>query len=515
MAAVNVKRALLSCHDKAGLDVFARGLAELGVELVASGGTAAFLKDRGLRVTSVEDFAGITEQLDGRVKTLHPKIHAGILARRDDPAHVQAVGAGGLIDLVVVNLYPFEATSRKSGVSLAEAVEQIDIGGVALLRAAAKNFTGVAVVSAPQQYLPVLDALTRGKGALPDALSRSLATEAFRLTSAYDQLIAGYLAPREPAPSSELVTVQARLRQTLRYGENPHQRAGWYVPPPAESAGGLAGLIQLQGKELTYNNLLDLDAAVRCLAEFERPTCVIVKHASPCGIASAASAAEAYQRAHEADTESAFGGIVALNRPLDIRSAEQMSRVFLEVIIAPSVEPPARQAFAKKPNLRLLEWPAGEAAAGSMEWRTILGGWLAQEPDRAALDDSLLRVVTTRQPTEAERRDLRFAWLCAKHVKSNAIVLAKDEATVGIGQGQPSRLRAVRLAIQNAGGRGRGAVLASDGFFPFPDNVEAAAQAGVAALIQPGGSVKDADVTAAADRAGLAMLFTGLRHFKH
>ncbi len=513
---VTVKRALLSCHDKTDLEIFAKGLVELGVELVASSGTATFLQQHGLRARTVEDFAGITEQLDGRVKTLHPRIHAGILARRDEPSHVKAVGPEGLIDLVVVNLYPFGEASRKPHVSLVDALEHIDIGGVALLRAAAKNFQHVAVVSSPRQYQAVLEALMRRKATLSEDESRTLAMSAFQLTSRYDHWIAAFLTAREehPTPFPDSLSVQARRHHALRYGENAHQQAAWYVPS-ADPLSGLADLAQRHGKELSYNNVLDLDTAVRCLADFAPPTCVIVKHASPCGIACAKTLADAYQKAVEGDAESAFGGIVGVNRPLDAATASQMAATFLEAIVAPAIEDGAQAVLGKKPNLRLIELKALASSPESLEWRSVLGGWLVQELDRGTLDDATLRVVTTRQPTPQERRDLIFAWVAVKHVKSNAIVIAKDEATVSIGQGQPSRVRAVRLAIQHAGSRGRGAVLASDGFFPFPDSVELAAQAGVTAVIQPGGSVKDPEVIATADKAGLSMLLTGVRHFRH
>lgn len=534
---VTVKRALLSCFNKDGLEKFARGLRGLGVELIASTGTGVFLAKQGIRVLSLESFAGMTEQLDGRVKTLHPRIHAGILAKRDDPAHMQAVGREGLIDLVVVNLYPFEETSKVPDIALKDVLEQIDIGGVALLRAAAKNFPFVAVASHPAQYPAVLAALQEGNGTMPERLSRQLATDVFRLTSQYDQRILAYLVTDgnpeargtlSNGPSAQAggalpisVSLEAEQHQPLRYGENAHQSAAWYVPQG--QAGGLAHLRQLQGKPLSYNNVLDADAAVRCVADFERPTCVIVKHASPCGVASAESAADAYRRAAAADSESAFGGIVALNRPLDGAAAAQMASIFLEVIIAPDIAPEAKARLAGKPNLRVLALPpmaspltkGNPDVGGTTEWRSILGGWLVQEPDRVVLERESMRVVTKRQPSEQELRDLGFAWTVAKHVRSNAIVLAKGESTVGIGQGQPSRVRAVRLALVNAKDQARGAALASDGFFPFPDNVELASAAGVTAIMQPGGSVKDPEVIAAADQAGLAMVFTGIRHFRH
>jgi phosphoribosylaminoimidazolecarboxamide formyltransferase/IMP cyclohydrolase len=519
---VIVKRALLSCHDKTGLDVFAKALAELGVELVASGGTADFLRKQGLRVKTVEEFAGITEQLDGRVKTLHPKIHAGILARRDDATHLQAVGAGGLIDLVVVNLYPFQQTVQQGGVLLAEAVEQIDIGGVALLRAAAKNFAHVAVVCQPHQYPAVGEALRRGKGQLPETMTQQLAVAAFQLTGTYDTWICGYLASddgQSPAPAKrqalpETAFVNVRQRQPLRYGENPHQQGAWYIASP-DPLWGLGTLRQHQGKELSYNNLLDLDAALRCLLDFEESTCVIVKHHSQCGLASAGTAQEAHERAYACDAESAFGGVVGFNRPLDAALANQLTATFLEVIMAPSLEPQALAVFGNKPNLRVvtLDWPTSLPA--TPEWRHLLGGWLLQEPDTRTVEIDALQVATMRAPIARERTDLIFAWKAVKHVKSNGIVIVSDRATCGIGQGQPSRVGSVRLAIQRSGARSRNAVAASDGFFPFPDSIELLAEAGVTAVIQPGGSIRDTEVIAAADAANMAMLISGIRHFRH
>ena len=516
---VTVKQALLSCSDKTGLEAFAGGLAKLGVSLIASGGTAAHLKQHGLRVKTVEKFTGIPEQLDGRVKTLHPKIYAGILARRDDPDHVRAAGAGGLIDLVVVNLYPFQRTVERPGARLAEAVEQIDIGGVALLRAAAKNFAHVAVVSRPDQYAAVLEALQRGKGTVQDALSRQLAVAAFRLTGAYDALISEHLEAPEGAAAARpafpaTASIRLERRQGLRYGENPHQRGAWYVPAGA-TARGLGTLTQLQGKELSYNNLLDTDAALRCLLEFDEPACAIIKHSSLCGLASGPALSQAYARSLACDAESAFGGIVGLNRSVDAVLAVELTATFLEVILAPAVEPEAAEVFRKKPNLRVVtvDWPVRPPV--EFEWRALLGSWLLQEPDAQTLQASSLRVATKRQPTEGERRGLAFAWTAAKHVRSNGVVLAAERATLGIGQGQPSRVGSVRLAIQKAGARAQGSVAASDGFFPFPDGIQLLAQAGVTAVIQPGGSIRDDEVIAAADAAGVAMLVTGIRHFRH
>ena len=521
---VTVKRALLSCHDKTGLDEFAAALAQLGVELVASGGTAEFLTKRGLRVTTVETFAGIAEQLDGRVKTLHPKIHGGILARRDDTAHVQAVGAEGLIDLVVVNLYPFQQAIQRPQVSLPEAIEQIDIGGVALLRAAAKNFAHVGAVSDSAQYAPVAEALQRGQGRLPEALAKQLAVSAFQLTSAYDTLISRYLASTNgPTPSStereadalpDEVSLTLRRRQPLRYGENPHQRGGWYVETGA-SAWGLGTLCQHQGKELSYNNLLDIDAALRCLLEFEEPTCAIIKHHSQCGLAGGIGIREAYEQAHACDPESAFGGIVGFNRPLDGATAYQLTGTFLEVIVAPSVDDQAVRVFGSKSNLRVvtLTWPAPRPAGWA--WRQLLGGWALQEFDARAEEPGAFQVATRRAPTARERADLLFAWKAAKHALSNGIVIASSLATRGIGQGQPSRVGSVRLAIEKAGSRSRNAVAASDGFFPFPDSIELLAKAGITAVIQPGGSIRDREVISAADDARMSMLLTSTRHFRH
>lgn len=510
-----IRRALLSCHDKSGLDGFAKALAALGVELVASGGTADFLKSHALRVTSVEQFAGIKEQLDGRVKTLHPKIHAGILARRDDAQHVKSVGEDGLIDLVVVNLYPFEQTIKRADVSLGEAIEQIDIGGVALLRAAAKNFSGVAVVSKPDQYSEVAAALKANRE-LSVVLRQRLAVEAFALTSGYDALIAGFLSGQSAVGNEsfpDTVNRALRKRQVLRYGENPHQPGAWYVPGGA--AWGLGTLTQLQGKELSYNNLLDMDAAVRCVADFKEPTCVIIKHNSQCGLANGSSALEAYERAYACDAESAFGGIVGFNRPVDAKTAEKLTATFLEVIVAPAVSDEALSIFKKKQNLRVatIGWPV--QAPAELEWRQLLGSWILQGADNASESPESFRLATQRAPSAQEKADLFFAWKAAKHVKSNGVVLARNQATIGIGQGQPSRVGSVRLAIEKAGAKAGPCVAASDGFFPFADSIDWLAKAGVTAIIQPGGSIRDAEVIAAADAAGLAMLITGVRHFRH
>lgn len=523
---VRVKRALLSCYDKSGLDRLAELLTSLQVEVVASGGTAAYLKERGTRVKTVEEFAGQAAVLDGRVKTLHPAIHAGILARRDNPSHLKAVGSGGTIDLVVVNLYPFEQAIRQPGIEMGEALEQIDIGGVALLRAAAKNWTAVAAVCHPGQYPMVAEALRREHGIIPQHLARQLAIEAFRRTSAYDTQIARFLdttaqEDREAAqagaqePLPEVATVSVRKRQDLRYGENPHQQAGWYIVENGEGW-GLATLRQLQGKPLSYNNLLDVDAAVRCLVDYRQPTCVLIKHRMPCGLSCAPTTSVAYERAFGSDPESAFGGVVGINHALDGALARRLSTTFLEVIIAPTVESDAVEILKRKANLRVVTVTLPLTLPDDPEWRQLLGGsWLLQQPNAVTVTSDTLRGVTTRSPTDAERRDLLFAWTAVKHAASNAIVIAHEQATVGIGQGQPSRVGSVRLAIEKAGKWAQGAVAASDGFLPFPDSIELLAQAGVSAVIQPGGSIRDDEVVKAADRHGLAMLVTVVRHFRH
>lgn len=516
-----VKKALLSCFDKTGLVEFAKALHESGVELIASGGTAKKLIDNGLPVTTVENFAGMQEGLDGRVKTLHPAIHGAILAVRDNADHMKSIAATGGIDLVVVNLYPFEDTIAAPGVTQAEAIEQIDIGGVALLRGAAKNFAYVGVVSSPGQYASVLQSLRENQGALTDSLRKELAVAAFKLTHHYDGAIGNYLAgaaaeteapAKEPLPAKQSIALTQH--QALRYGENPHQKGAWYARED-ESSWGLSTLSQKQGKELSYNNLLDMDAALRSLLDLDEPAAVVVKHASMCGLAVAPDCAQAYTQAFACDAESAFGGIVGVNRAIDKVLAEQLVQTFLEVVIAPEVSPEALSILSQKKNLRVvtLRWPEGLPAG--IEWRPLSGAWLAQERDILQGKDVDLKVVTQTKANEKLLRDLLFAWHAVKHVKSNGIVLAKDGITVGIGQGQPSRVGSVCIALEKAGEKSRGAVAASDAFFPFPDSIEKFKSAGIAAIIQPGGSIKDQDVVAAADKAGLPMVFTGARHFRH
>ena len=500
-------RALLSVSDKTGLVPLAQGLHRLGVELVASGGTATTLAAAGLPVIPVSDLTGYPDLLDGRVKTLHPAIHAPILAR-PSPAHQAELAAHGMtpIDLVVCNLYPFPRTVADPAVSEAAAVEHIDIGGVTLLRAAAKNYERVTVVVDPADYEPVLAVLAAG-GPSPEE-RRRLALKAFRHTAAYDAAIAAYLTrlvEGETTLPSALNLVAERV-QSLRYGENPHQAAAFYRWQGYEPA-----FIQLQGKELSYNNLGDLDGAWGAVCEFTTPAVAIIKHANPCGLATADDVVTAYHRAYACDPVSAFGSIIAVNRPVDLDLVEAIGSLFVEVLAAPAFTPAALERLARKANLRVMQ----HTGATGFPWRmiTVEGGLLVQIPDNRLLETC--RVVTRRQPEEREMADLLFAWRVVKWVKSNAIVFAKNGATVGIGAGQMSRLDAVRYAGMKAGAAAHGAVMASDAFFPFADGVEAAAEFGITAVIQPGGSMRDEEVIAAADRLGLTMVFTGMRHFRH
>ncbi|MDI7274577.1 MAG: bifunctional phosphoribosylaminoimidazolecarboxamide formyltransferase/IMP cyclohydrolase [Anaerolineae bacterium] len=507
------RRALLSVADKTGLVPFARGLADLGWTLVSTGGTARALSEAGLPVQSVESVTGFPEILGGRVKTLHPAVHGGILARRE-PAHLEELAGHGIaaIDLVAVNLYPFEATIARPGVQLAEAVEEIDIGGVTLLRAAAKNHEGVIVLSDPAQYGEVLQAL-RAAGEVPLELRRRLAVAAFERTARYDAAIAGYLAQvfagRE-SPFLPTWMLQVHKHEDLRYGENPQQRAALYLQPGVP--GPLGGEL-LQGKALSYNNILDMDAAWTLANDFSEPAAVIVKHNNPCGAATAEALDQAMAAALASDPVSAYGSVIAVNRPLDGASLRALGDLFVEVFVAPGYSAEALARLARRPNVRLLQAPPPASLPETWEVRSVHGGLLLQDRDR--LGDVEWRVVSRRAPTERERRALDFSWRVCARVKSNAIVLAQDTATVGVGAGQMSRVDSVYLAARKAGERARGSAMASDAFFPFPDGIEAAAEAGVTAVIQPGGSVRDEAVIEAADRAGMAMVFTGVRHFRH
>jgi len=528
---MTVRRALISVHDKSGVVEFARGLSALGVEILSTGGTAKLLRDSGVKVRDVSEVTGFPEMLDGRVKTLHPKIHGGILARRDKPEHLAQLKAQGIepIDLVAINLYPFEQTVAKPGTSLAEAIEQIDIGGPTLIRAAAKNWESVAVLVDASQYGEILDELKRSEGRLSNETRYRLAREAFRRTAQYDAAIAAYLrspeaAPR-PAAAAEtafppVLRLEAELVQSLRYGENPHQSAAFYRLHGAARL-GVAAARQLHGPEPSYNNLLDFSAALGLLLEFKEPSAVVIKHTNPCGAASAATVAEAAKKAKASDPVSIYGGIVGVNRPLDMGVVKELSGVLLEILFAPSYLPDALEELRRtKKRCRILEVPCDRSALPTRleDYRSVLGGVLVQESDLTDLDEGMLRVVTKRQPTAAEWEALRFAWKIAKHVKSNAIVLATRDQLIGAGAGQMSRVDSAKLAVMRAQAIGletKGTVCASDAFFPFRDGLDVVAQAGATAVIHPGGSVRDEEVIQAADEHGMAMVLTGMRHFRH
>jgi phosphoribosylaminoimidazolecarboxamide formyltransferase/IMP cyclohydrolase len=522
-------RALLGVYDKSGIEAFARGLVDLGWELVSTGGTFAALHRAGLPVRKVEDLTGFPEMLDGRVKTLHPAVHAGILARRDLPAHMAALQSHGIgpIDLVACNLYPFYDTVTRPGVPPSEAIENIDIGGPTLLRAAAKNHTDVLPVVDPADYDRVLDAL-RG-GTVDAAIRRELARKAFAHVAAYDSAVAEWFWREDhPGEFPPRFTVPLELAQPLRYGENPHQRAAFYLDRSLaeHGRGGIATASQHHGKEMSYNNYLDADAAWNCVNDFPGPTCVIVKHTNPCGVATRDDLREAYRLAVRADATSAFGGIVAFNRVVDEALAREIrefrspndgqTRMFYEIVIAPGYTPEGLATLkGKSKDLRILE--ARPHAPGGISLRQVGGGWLAQDPDDLAADQIEFRVVTAQQPTSQQLDDIRFAWRVVKHVKSNAIVVAKDGRLLGMGSGQPNRLKSVEIAMENAGEEVRGAVLASDAFFPFAwgDSIEIACRAGIAAIVHPGGALRDQDGIDCCNQYGVTMAFTGIRHFRH
>ncbi|GAA0603909.1 bifunctional phosphoribosylaminoimidazolecarboxamide formyltransferase/IMP cyclohydrolase [Craurococcus roseus] len=523
-AVVPVRRALLSVSDKAGLVEFGRFLARQGAEILSTGGTARALREAGVPVKDVSDHTGFPEILDGRVKTLVPQIHGGLLGRRDLPAHLAQMREHGIapIDLVVVNLYPFEATVA-GGAGFADCIENIDIGGPAMIRSAAKNHAHVAVLTEPAQ-LGEVRAEIEAKGGTTLALRRRLAAAAFARTAAYDAAISGWFVAQEGEAFPPRFAFAGALKQTLRYGENPHQRAAFYTDGTARP--GIATAAQAQGKELSYNNLNDTDAAFECVAEFERPAIVIVKHANPCGVAVADDLAAAWDLALRCDPVSAFGGIVAANRTLDAAAAERITAIFTEVVVAPDADEAAKAVFARKKNLRLLlTGGMPDPAAPGMTFKSVSGGFLAQSRDAGRVAAPDLKVVTKRAPTEAELADLLFAFRVCKHVKSNAIVYAKGGATVGIGAGQMNRVESSRIAAWKSEAAAKaaglpeplakGGVVASDAFFPFADGLQTAAAAGATAVIQPGGSMRDAEVIAAADEAGLAMVFAGMRHFRH
>ena len=516
-----IERALVSVSEKSGVVDFARALAALGVQIISTGGTAQLLAREGVPVTEVSAHTGFPEMLDGRVKTLHPKIHGGLLARRDDAAHMKALRGAGIqtIDLLVVNLYPFQATVADPDCRFDDAVENIDIGGPAMLRAAAKNHAGVAVVVDPADYERVLDEIN-SSGTVSDATRFALATKVFAHTSAYDGAIANYLSAlddeRKRGEYPQTLSLQLHKLQDLRYGENPHQSAAFYRderPVP----GSLSGYRQIQGKELSYNNIADADAAWECVKSFAEPACVIVKHANPCGAAVGKTLLEAYNKAFATDPTSAFGGIIAFNRALDAPAAEGVSKQFAEVVIAPRLEPGVKDIFSKKANVRVLEIPLAHDVQRH-EYKRIGGGMLVQTTDALPLHKKDLKVVSKNQPTESQWSDLLFAWRVAQFVKSNAIVFCGGGATLAVGAGQMSRVDSARIAsikAENAGLALAGSVVASDAFFPFRDGLDVVVKAGATAVIQPGGSVRDDEVIAAADEHGIAMVFTGVRHFRH
>ena len=524
-----IKTALISASDKSGLIEFARGLAGFGVALLSTGGTARLLGEHGIKVTEVSDYTGFPEMLDGRVKTLHPKVHGGILARRDVPSHVSALNAAGIetIDLVVVNLYPFSETIARPGCTLEEAIENIDIGGPAMVRSAAKNHQHVAVVTDPADYAGILREMREASGAIGRPTRFRLAQKAFSHTAAYDGAISNYMTALDASGARAAFPARLNLNfelvQRLRYGENPHQHAAFYrdlAPVP----GSLARYTQLQGKELSYNNIADSDAAWECVKTFDAPACVIIKHANPCGVAIAAGALEAYRLAFATDPTSAFGGIIAFNRELDAATATAVAEKFVEVLIAPTVSAGAREVLAKKENVRVLEVLGGEGSGvkpavwNTMEYKRVGGGLLVQTSDSCNVGAAQLKVVTKAKPTPLQLDDLLFAWRVAKYVKSNAIVFAVSGRTLGVGAGQMSRVDSARIAAMKAKNAGlplAGSVAASDAFFPFRDGLDVVAEAGAVAVIQPGGSLRDEEVIAAADERGIAMVFTGYRHFRH
>jgi len=516
--AVRVARAILSVSDKRGIVELARGLDELGVEIVSTGGTAHAIEGAGIPVRAVSDLTGFPEIMDGRIKTLHPKVYAGVLAIRDDPEHLEAAAVHDVewVDLICVNLYPFERTAAQRGVSEGEAIEDIDIGGPTMIRAAAKNFAFCAAVTSPESYDAVLDELRESDRRLSLSTRESLAAEAFAYTARYDAAIARWFQEKTDDPFPPVYVRAFEKVLDLSYGENPHQRAAYYGQIGARRH-MLSQIVQHQGKGLSYNNLLDLNAARLLIEEFSEPACAIIKHNTPCGMAVADTIADAYRRAFAADPMSAYGGVIALNRNVDEETARALAQQFLEVLIAPGYDDAARELLATKESLRLLEdHERRRAGVEDHDLRRVIGGLLVQQRDAAVEERDQMRVVTRRAPEEAEWRDLLFAWRVCKHVRSNAIVLARDGVTTGIGAGQMSRVDSVRLAVEKGKGTGtEGAAMASDAFFPFPDGPEAGFAAGVTAIVQPGGSKRDDEVIEAADRVGAAMVFTARRHFRH
>lgn len=509
------KRALVSVSDKTGVVEFVKGLLEQGIEVISTGGTKKLLEENGLQVIGISEVTGFPEIMDGRVKTLHPNIHGGLLAVRDNETHVAQMNELGMepIDFVVVNLYPFKETIAKPDVTFADAIENIDIGGPTMIRSAAKNHKFVSVIVDPVDYDVVLAEL-KENGEVAEETKRKLAAKVFRHTAAYDALISNYLTEQMGEESPETLTVTFEKKQDLRYGENPHQKATFYKAPFAATS-SVAYAEQLHGKELSYNNINDADAALSIVKEFTEPAVVAVKHMNPCGVGVGTDIYEAYTRAYEADPVSIFGGIIAANREIDKATAEKLHEIFLEIIIAPSFSKEALEVLQSKKNLRLLTVNIEKATSASKKLTSVQGGLLVQEEDTLSLDESTISIPTKREPSEQEWKDLKLAWKVVKHVKSNAIVLAKDDMTIGVGAGQMNRVGSAKIAITQAGEKAQGSALASDAFFPMPDTLEEAAKAGITAIIQPGGSIRDEDSIKVADTYGIAMVFTGVRHFKH
>jgi len=513
-----IKRALISVSDKTGIVELAKELSNLGIEIISTGGTAKVLEDAGLKVINISDITGFPECLDGRVKTLHPKVHGGLLAMRNNPSHMKQLEELGIetIDMVIINLYPFKKTILKEGVELEEAIENIDIGGPTMIRAAAKNYQDVVVVVDPQDYSDVLNEL-KASGDVSIETKFRLAYKVFEHTSHYDALIAKYLRDKlgnEFFPDT--LTFTFEKAQDMRYGENPHQKAVFYREVGANK-GCIASAKQLHGKELSYNNINDANGALELLKEFDEPTVVAVKHANPCGVASGDNIYDAYIKAYEADPVSIFGGIIAANREIDEKTAEEINRIFIEIVIAPSYTEKALEILSRKKNIRILELPdiAAKVPCGTYDMKKVIGGLLVQGYNNSLIDMNEIKYVTEKRPSDKQMEDLVFAMKVVKHTKSNGIVLAKNKQTIGIGPGQTNRIMAAKIAIEYGGERTKGAVMASDAFFPFPDCVEAAAAAGVEAIIQPGGSLRDQESIDACNKYGIAMIFTGMRHFKH
>lgn len=503
-----IKRALISVSDKTGVLEFARFLESKDIEILSTGGTARLLAENKIAVIEVSDYTGFPEMMDGRVKTLHPKVHGGLLALRDNESHLQQAEKQGIkmIDLVVVNLYPFAETLQKEGVSFEEIIEQIDIGGPSMLRSASKNFKSVTVVTDPSDYTRVIEEIEKN-GDTTEEFRMELAAKVFITTTQYDALIANFLYP-------DFSAVFLEKRQDLRYGENPHQHGSFYAEP-GNTYPNVTNTHQIQGKELSYNNIMDADAAFELVKEFEEPAVSIIKHAVPCGVAIGESVLDAYEKAFAVDTKSPFGGVVAMNQECDAELAKKLTELFLEIVIAPSFSEGALEEFVKKPNLRVLETGGVEQEPGELTFKKVSGGFLVQEKNRGVLQDADLKQISKKEVSAQEKEDMKFAWKVIKHVKSNAIVLAKNGVTVGIGAGQTSRVDAVEIACKKAGELAKGAIMASDAFFPFPDGIEAAAPHGISAVVHPGGSVRDKEVEAKVDELRLGMIYCGQRAFLH